>query len=172
MSMDISVPGFEPHHRFDFFEPGDKTALICLDVPEMQRLVIEQLRDLGYKIHTGMFMEDSIHKLRAHAYDVVLVSEHFNGTSIETNPILLESIKLPAVQRRRQLLVVIGASLSTNNELEAFAISADIVISVADVVNLRPVIRRAVNRAIEFYSPLNEAIADLSLHETASRSVA
>ena len=45
-------PGFEPHHRFDFFEPNDRTALVCLDVPEMQRLAVEQLDSLGYKIHT------------------------------------------------------------------------------------------------------------------------
>ena len=27
------------HHRIDLFEPGDTTALICADVPEVQRLV-------------------------------------------------------------------------------------------------------------------------------------
>ncbi|RYD76279.1 MAG: hypothetical protein EOP84_17110 [Verrucomicrobiaceae bacterium] len=170
--MDFPPPGFEPHHRFDFFEPNDKTALVCLDVPEMQRLVIDQLVDLDYKIHTGMFLDDSILKLRAHAYDLILVSEHFNGVSIEAHPILSESVKLPAIQRRRQLIIVIGSSLSTNDELEAFAINADIVISLADVINLRPVIRRAVNRSVEFYSPLNEAIADLSVHEAANRGVA
>lgn len=172
MSLDISVPVFEPHHRFDLLESGDKTALVCLGAPEMQRLVTEQLLDLGYEIHTGMCVTDSIYKRQAHAYDVILVSGHFNGTSVETNPILFESTKLPTFQRRRPLLVVVVSDLSTNNELEAFAIGADIVISVADVVNLRPVIRRAVNRANEFYSPRNEVIADFSLHKAARRRVA
>lgn len=169
--MDTFLPGSEPRHRFDFFEPGDKTALLCVDVAEIQRLAIDQLVELGYKIHTGMFLDDSILKLRAHAYDVVLVSEDFNGSSLEKHPILAESVKLLAVQRRRQLVVVIGASLHTNDELQAFALSADIVVSAADAVNLRPVIRRAVNRAAEFYAPLNEALAAFSTHDAVTRSV-
>lgn len=167
--MDTFPPGSEPYHRFDFFEPGDKTALVCLDTAEMQRTAIDQLVDLGYKIHTGLFLDDSILKLRAHAYDLLLVSEHFNGSSLDAHPILAETVKLPAVQRRRQLLVVIGASLNTNDELQAFAISADLVVSPTDVVNLRPVIRRAVNRVAEFYTPLNEALAAFTPHDTVAR---
>lgn len=170
--MDTLPPGFEPHHRFDFFEPGDRTALVCVDVAETQRLAIDQLAELGYKIHTGMFLDDSILKLRAHAYDVILVSENFNGSSLEMHPILAESVKLPPVQRRRQLVVVIGPSLNTNDEFQAFALSADVVVSVADVVNLRPVIRRAVNRAAEFYAPLHEALAAFSTHDAVARTVA
>jgi hypothetical protein len=170
--MDTFPPESEPRHRFDFFEPGDKTALVCLDVAEMQRIAIEQLAELGYKIHTGMFLDDSILKLRAHAYDVILVSEHFNGSSLETHPILTEAVKLPPVQRRRQLLVVVGPCLNTNDEFQAFAVSADVVVSQADVINLRPVIRRAVNRAAEFYAPLNEALAAFSTHDAVVRTVA
>ena len=41
------------HHRIDLFEPGDTTALVCVDVPEVQRLIVENLTELGCKIHTG-----------------------------------------------------------------------------------------------------------------------
>lgn len=170
--MDTFPPGSEPSHRFDFFEPGDKTALVCLDIADMQRVAIEQLVELGYKIHTGMFLDDSVLKLRAHAYDVIIVSEHFNGSSLEMHPILAETVKLPPVQRRRQLLVAIGPSLNTNDEFQAFALSVDLVVAQADVVNLRPVIRRAVNRAAEFYAPLNEALAAFTTHDAVTRTVA
>ena len=46
------------HHRIDLFEPGDKTALVCVDVPEVQRIAVENLSELEYKIHTGLFVED------------------------------------------------------------------------------------------------------------------
>src|SRR3954470_21438918 len=109
--------GFEPHHRFDFFDAEDKTALVCLDVPEMQRLAIEQIDKLGYKVHTGLFLDDSVLKLRAHPYDVVIVSEHFAGSTLANHPILQEAGRLPAAQRRRQTVVLLGAALSTNDEL-------------------------------------------------------
>jgi len=151
----------ETQNRLDLFEPGDQTALICVDVPEVQRLVIEQVTALGYKIHTGLFVEDVLLKLRTHVYDVVLVSEHFNATDIETNPIVAEAVSTPAAQRRRQLYVVVGASFVTNDELQAFEHSVDLVVGLTDVMNLRPVLRRGLRLAQEFYAPLNESLKAL-----------
>ncbi len=157
--------GFEPHHRFDFFEAGDKTALLCLDVPEMQRMGIEQLDQLGYKVHTGLFLDDSVLKLRAHPYDVVIVSEHFAGSSLDAHPILIEAARLPASQRRRQTFVLLGSGFSTNDELEAFAHDVDLVVSLADFANLRPVLRRAVARGGELTAPLHEVLGILASEE-------
>ena len=148
----------EPHNRLDLFEPGDQTALVCLDVPEVQRIVVDQLTALGYKIHTGLFVEDILLKLRAHLYDVVVVAEHFNASNLETNPILAETLRAPAEPRRRQFVTVVGSSFVTNDELEAFQHSVDLVVGLADVVNMRPVLRRGLLRAREFYAPLHEAM--------------
>jgi hypothetical protein len=157
--------GFEPHHRFDYFEPGDKTALLCLDVPEMQRLAIEQLDALDYKLHTGLFLDDCVLKLRAHPYDVVIVSEHFAGNSLEDHAILTEAARLPATIRRRLTLVLLGAGCSTNDELQAFAHNVDLVVSLGDLMNLKPVLRRAVARGVELNAPLNETLAILHAEE-------
>ena len=147
----------EPQNRLDLFEPGDQTALVCLDVPEVQRIVVDQLTALGYKIHTGLFTEDILLKLRTHIYDVVVVAEHFNASDIETNPILAEAVHTPAEQRRRQFVAVVGSSFVTNDEMEAFQHSVDLVVGLVDVVNLRPVLRRGLRRAQEFYAPFHEA---------------
>ena len=98
MSDESLLTGFEPCHRFDFFEPDDLTALVCLDVPQMQRLIVDQLSAMGYKLHTGMFLEDSILKLRAHEYDVIVVSEHFSGSQMENHAILEEANRIPLAQ--------------------------------------------------------------------------
>lgn len=145
-------------NRLDIFEPGDLTALVCTDVPEVQRLVVDQLTTLNYKLHTGLFVEDILLKLRAHTYDVVLISENFAATDIGTNPILKEAINAPAAQRRKQLLVLIGSSVLTNDELQAFQQSVDLVVNLADVMNLRPVLRRALLRSQEFYTPFQESL--------------
>ena len=145
-------------NRLDVFEPGDQTALVSLDVPEAQRLVVEQLGALGYKLHTGLFTEDVLLKLRTHMYDVVLISEHFNGTDIETNPVLAEATNFGPHQRRKQVVVLIGSSLNTDDECEAFQHSVDLVVNLTDIINLRPVLRRAVLRKQEFYVPFNETM--------------
>lgn len=162
--------GFEPHHRFDFFEPGEKTALVCLDVPEMQRMALEQLDELGYRIHTGLFLDDSVLKLRAHPYDTIVVSEHFNGLGIGNHAILQEAALLPAAQRRRQLFVLIGADFATNDEMEAFAHNVDLVVSLADLTNLKPVLRRATARQAEFYATTHELLARMTASEVDIRA--
>ena len=148
----------ETQHRLDVFEPGDQTALVCLDVPEMQRIVVDQLTALGYKIHSGLFVEDVLLKMRAHAYDILVVSEHFNAADIESNPIVAETLRTPSEQRRRQFVVVLGSSFVTNDGMQAFEHSVDLVVGLADVVNLRPVLRRGLLRFREFYAPWHEAM--------------
>jgi hypothetical protein len=145
--------------RLDLFEPGDLTALVCVDVPEVQRIVVDQLTTMNYKIHTGLFLEDILLKLRAHTYDVVIISEHFNASDISTNPIVALAIAAPAEQRRRQFLVAVGSTLITNDEMQAFQHSVDLVVNLADVVNLRPVLRRGVVRMSEFYAPFRGALS-------------
>ena len=72
----------EFQNSLDIFEPGDLTALVCSDVPEVQRLVVDQLSSLNYKMHTGLFIEDVLLKLRAHSYDVVVIAENFAATDM------------------------------------------------------------------------------------------
>jgi CheY-like chemotaxis protein len=148
-----------PSPRFDTFEPDDKTALVCMDVPEMERLVVEQLSGLGYKVHTGISVEDHVFKMRTHPYDVLVIAENFAASNVSTNPLLAETVAAPAGQRQQQLVVLVGASMRTADESQSFQCSADVVVGLADINNLRPVIRRAALRTQEFYSRYLEAIA-------------
>lgn len=154
-----TITPMEFQSRLDLFEPGDLTALVCVDVPEVQRIMVDQLTTLNYKIHTGLFLEDILLKMRAHTYDVVIISEHFNASDISSNPIIAAAVSAPAEQRRRQFLVAIGSTLNTNDELQAFQHSVDLVVNLADVVNLRPVLRRGVLRMSEFYAPFREVLS-------------
>jgi CheY-like chemotaxis protein len=145
--------------RFEIFEPGDKTALVCMDVPEMERLVVEQIRDLGYKVHTVFSVEDFTHKLHTHHYDVVVIAENYAASTLHSNPLLAEAVNAPAAQRQRQVVVLIGASLKTADEMQAFQHSVDLVVSLTDIANLRPIVRRSANFAHDFYARYLEAVA-------------
>jgi CheY-like chemotaxis protein len=145
--------------RYDVFEPGDKTALVCLDVPEMERIVAEQLNGLSYKVHTGLSVDDLLFKLRAHPYDVVVLAENFGAAALDRHPLLHEIISAPPAQRHRQIVAIIGASMRTADEMQAFQYSVDLVVNLADIRNVRPVLRRAAQRAQEFYGRYLEALA-------------
>jgi len=144
--------------RHDIFEPNDLTSLVCIDEAEVQRAVVDQLGELAYKIHTGLFAEDISLKLRAQSYDVVVIYETFAGSVAEGNPVLLETARIPSSQRRNQVVVLVGPNMITNSELQAFQYSVDLVVSVSDLANFRPVLRRGVARHQEFYRKFNECL--------------
>lgn len=137
--------------RFDIFEPGDLTALVCVDQPEYQQHIVEQLSSMDYKIHVGLFPEDISLKLKTHVYDVVVIDEHFNGCYLNNNTVLYEAVNLPGNQRRTQFLVLIGSSVMTNDEMMAFIFSVDLCFNVNDLANLKPVLRRGVARQKDFF---------------------
>jgi len=144
--------------RNDIFEPGDLTALICIDKPEIQQPVVDQLAAIDYKIHVGLYSDDITLKMRSFNYDVVVIEESFNNTTIETNPVLYEATRLPTQQRRTQYFVLVGPSMMTNDEMLAFIYSVDLVFNINDITNLKPVLRRGVARHKEFYAPLLEVV--------------
>jgi hypothetical protein len=144
--------------RHDIFEPDDLTSLVCVDEAEVQRAVVEGLAQLNYRIHTGLFVEDISLKLKAHTYDVVIIYETFAGCIAEGNPVLNETIRIPALQRRNQVVVLIGPNMITNSEIQAFQYSVDLVVSVSDLANFQPVLRRGVSRHQDFYRKFNECL--------------
>lgn len=151
------------HHRIDLFEPGDSTALVCVDDPKVQNLVVENLTEADYKIHTGLFLEDILLKLQTHTYDVVILAEHFNGATLETNPLLEAILEIPAHLRRKQVFVLVGSSMNTDSDMEAWKHSVDLVVNLADVPNIKHVVRRAVLRSKAFYDSYSEALNKLGL---------
>jgi hypothetical protein len=68
-----------------FFDPGDNTALVCVDHQQYQKVIVAQLIDMTYKVHLGLFEEDVVLKLKTYNYDVVVVYENFKGSTLQTN---------------------------------------------------------------------------------------
>jgi CheY-like chemotaxis protein len=152
------------HHRIDLFEPGDTTALVCVDVPEVQRLVVDNLTELGCKIHTGLFVEDIMVKLQTHAYDVVVIAEHFSDSNLQSNPILQVTTEISPNQRRKQIIVLVGSSVHTDSDMESWANNVDLVVNLGDVPNIKHVLRRCMQRNRAFYTPYSEALIAANLN--------
>ena len=101
---------------YDFFEPGDFTALICVDNPKLQGQVFEGLTILNYKVHMGLFVEDIALKLRSNTYNVMIVYEKFGGHPLSSNPILEECFRIPSQERRKQFMPLLNRGLVRHKE--------------------------------------------------------
>lgn len=133
------------------------SVLLCVDDAAMQAKLAEQLTG-DFQVFTGLFAEDISLKLRTNDFDVVVISSNFGGSEIEFNPVLKDATHLPIAQRRRQYIALVGPELATNDELQAFQHSVDLVFGVSDLENFKPVMRRGLARHHEFYRTFNECL--------------
>ena len=141
-----------------FFDTGDNTALVCVDHQQYQKLVVPQLIDMTYKVHLGLFEEDVLLKLKTYSYNVVIIYENFKGSSPQNNPILAEMVKEAGPQRREHFVVLLSHRFPTNDAMSAFVQSVDQIINVADLANLKPVLRRGVAQYRELYQAFHETL--------------
>jgi hypothetical protein len=141
-----------------FLDLGDNTALVCVDHQQYQKIVVPQLIDITYKVHLGLFEEDVVLKLKTYNYDVVVIYENFKNSKLETNPLLLEMTKRPDARRREHFVVLLSHKFATNDAMSAFVHSVDQIINVADLANLKPVLRRGVSQHRELYHSFNDMV--------------
>jgi hypothetical protein len=148
----------DQEHESNFFDLGDNTALVCVDHQQYQKIVVPQLIDMTYKVHLGLFTEDVLVKLKTYNYDVVVIYENFKGSNLQTNPILAEMVSQPDNQRRQHFVVLLSHKMTTNDAVNAFVHSVDLIINIADLANFKPVVRRAVAAHRELYQSFNEML--------------
>src|SRR5581483_179664 len=139
-----------------FIDMGDNTALVCVDHQQYQKIVVPQLIDMTYKVHLGLFEEDVSLKLRTYNYDVVLIYENFKGSTLQTNPLLLEMAKRRDSRRREHFVVLLSHKFATNDAMSAFVQSVDQIVNIADLANLKPILRRAVAQHRDLYHAFND----------------
>ena len=141
-----------------FADLGDNTALVCVDHQQYQKIAVPQLIDMTYKVHLGLFEEDVILKLKTYNYDVVIIYENFKGSKVENNPLLREMIALPDVRRREHFVILLSHRFATNDAMSAFVQSVDQIINIADLANLKPILRRGVAQHHELYHAFSEMV--------------
>ena len=133
------------------FEVSENTTLVCVDHEQYQKLITPQLVDLKYKVHVGLYEDDVVLKLRTYSYEVIVVYENFKGTTLDSNPILQKLVIEPAAQRREQFVVLLSHRYATNDSLSAFVHSVDRIVNIADLANLKHVLRRGITERRQMY---------------------
>lgn len=144
--------------RMDFFEVGDKTALICAD-PAVRDAVAVTLRELGFKFHTAESGEKAIYRMRYNQYNCIVIQEDFGGCSLRSNPVLAYVAPLPMATRRYSFVCLAGPSLKTLDATQAFAESVHLVVNTVDLPNLAAVLKKGLAEFDLRYRLYKETVA-------------
>ena len=146
--------------KMDFFEVGDRTALVCAD-PTTTEMAKKTLRELGFKFHTAETTDLAIDRMRYSSYDCIIVHENFAGSSLRSNAVLNYLAPLPMALRRNSFVCLAGPSLKTLDAMQAFGLSVHMVIHPEDLPNLTAILKKGLAEFESLYVAFKDAVNTL-----------
>ncbi len=134
-------------------------ALIGLDDAEISSYIEPQIQTLGVRTEIISIKRDIIQALHTNLFDIIVLSDSYEGGGMSDNEVLVELINWSSEKRRQLFCVLIGEDLETADELQSFLFSMDLVINYADCENFGAYLQMGLGGKQESLAKLNDVIA-------------
>jgi predicted Zn finger-like uncharacterized protein len=104
---------------------------------------------------------DAIGRMRFHHFDLVSLSDGFEGQSLDRNPILNYLNNISMAVRRRMFVALMGEGFKTMDDMMAFALSANVVINTKELDKLLAILKRAISDYEKFYKVFMDIMVEV-----------
>jgi len=151
---------FSDDEALDFFDEGTKLALVLAD-DDMAEKVKIAVEELGYKYVPTPNTRDALGKLRFHRFDVVFIAEGFDGQELDNSPIRNYLNSLSMSSRRRIFLALMGDKFKTMDDMMAYTMSANMVISTKDAGKLSSILKKGLSEYERFYKVFMDTLVEV-----------
>ncbi len=164
-----SEPVYEETYSYDdysmdeslgFIEEDARLALVMDTNPEHTSKIKEAVESLGYKFIESPNVRDAMGKLRFHHFDLLILSNGFDGTDLDDSPIMRYLNHLSMSVRRRMFLTLIDSEFKTMDNMMAFAKSANLVVNENDIDKLGAILKRAISEHERFYKVFFDTLVE------------
>lgn len=145
----------------EFFDRESKLALILAAGSEQAGKMKSAVEKLGYKQAFSPNTRDAIGKMRFHNFDLIILAEGFDGQAVEQSPIINYLNRISISVRRKIFLALVGDQFKTTDNMMAFALSANTVVSSKDVDNLYGILKSAITDHERFYKVYLDTMVEL-----------
>jgi len=135
----------------ELFEEGTRLALVLNGDDGQINDISSVLEKLSYKPIVAPSMQDAMGKLRLHHFDLIILSDGFDGQNLEGSPVTHYLNHLSMSVRRKIFLVLLSDKFNTIDNMMAFMLSANLVINPADLSKLRLILNKAIPDHKKFY---------------------
>ncbi|MFW8601722.1 hypothetical protein ACOHYD_09600 [Desulfobacterota bacterium M19] len=132
---------------------GD-AALLLMPDNQYKSMAIEIIGTMGYNIWTIKSLPQAVS--RAAQCQIIIVDTEIIGRP-EQSPLHQRIINLPMTVRRYIYYAIIGPQFHTLYDLEALALSANLVINYRDLASLKTILSKGLCSNVEFFAPLIQA---------------
>jgi len=145
----------------DFFEEGAKLALVMGNEAQQIKKLGRTVEELSYRCVSAKNTRDAISKMRLHHFDVILLSDGFDGIDLAQSPILQHINNLSMSLRRRVFLALVADEYKTMDHMMAFAMSANMVINGGDLDRLTSIMQHAISDNEKFYKVFMDTMVEV-----------
>jgi predicted Zn finger-like uncharacterized protein len=144
-----------------FYEEGVKLALVLENEPGEAEAVKAAVEELGYKYVSAENTRMAVSTLRLHHFDLVVLSDRFEGVAMEQSPVIQYMNNLSMSIRRRIFLALIGDTFKTMDNMTAYAMSVNMVINREDLDKLPSILKRGLSENEMFYKVLMDLLVEV-----------
>jgi len=155
------APEAEDIEDLGFFEEGVKLALVLETDPQEVEAVKAAVEELGYKYVSAENTRKAVSTLRLHHFDLIILSDRFEGVEMAQSPVIQYMNHLSMSVRRRIFFALIGDAFKTMDNMTAFAMSVNMVISREDLAKLPSILKRGISENEQFYKILMDLLVEV-----------
>ena len=145
----------------EFYEEGVKLALLAEQDPGQLEKLKEAIVDGGYQYVAVENTGQAISKMRFHTFELVIISDGFDGIELAQSPVLQYLNHLSMTIRRRMFVALIGDSFNTMDHMMAYALSANLVVGQRDVDKLTGILKNAIADNEKFYKVFMDSLVEV-----------
>jgi len=136
------------------------TALVLMGKGQTTDVLFSDLQALGYRVETADTPVDAFNKLKFTSFATILMHAEFERDSLAESALHSYLTWLPTAKRRTIFYILVGPDFHTLYDLEALALSVNLVINDTDVKQLKTILRKSFRDHEELFGPLVEALAE------------
>jgi predicted Zn finger-like uncharacterized protein len=143
------------------FEEGTKLALVLVSDEEYVIEINAALEELSYKIVSSTSIQDAMSKIRLHNFDLIIISDGFDGQDLNSNPATHYLNHISMSVRRKIFLVLLSEKFKTMDNMMAFVKSSNLVVNPADISSIRSILKRAISDHEKFYKVFADTLKEV-----------
>ena len=143
-----------------FYEEGTKLALVLDNNTEHSEKIRAAVKQLGYNYISAPNTRDAIGRMRFHHFDLLILSDGFDGQGLENSPILNYLNHISISVRRGIFVALMGERYKTMDNMMAFAMSANVVINPKELDKLSAILKRAILDNEKFYKVFMDTLVE------------
>ena len=152
---------YSDDENLGFYEEGTILALIMADNRDHSEKIKSTVEELGYRYILSPNTRDAIGKMRFHNFDLIILTDGFDGQPIEQSPILNYLNHISMSVRRRIFVALLSDKFKTMDNMMAFAMSVNVVISTKDMDKLPAIMKKSISDNERFYKVFIDTLNEL-----------